>query len=160
MDRYAAHTNPDPAATSHASANRRHPLWLRAVIGWMIAIWPRITLVTPVYNGIVISKTPSGRSCIKAIPTLNILSSTAVPPTAPWTSFANTRNTFPGGSAGETRVFTMRSIPASRNPPANIMGWLNASDLLHTSGLFVVGSVFASLPSVEWLTGPAYALQS
>lgn len=34
-----------------------------------------------------------------------------------------------------------------------IMGWLNASDLLHTSGLFVVGSVFASLPAVEWLTG-------
>ena len=35
----------------------------------------------------------------------------------------------------------------------NIMGWLNASDQLHTSGLFVVGSVFASLPAVEWLTG-------
>ena len=34
-----------------------------------------------------------------------------------------------------------------------IMGWLNASDGLHTSGLLVVGSVFASLPSVEWLTG-------
>jgi glycosyltransferase involved in cell wall biosynthesis len=35
----------------------------------------------------------------------------------------------------------------------DIMGWLNASDLLHTNGLFVVGSVFASLPPVEWLTG-------
>jgi hypothetical protein len=34
-----------------------------------------------------------------------------------------------------------------------IMGWLNASDVLHTSGLLVVGSVFASLPSVDWLTG-------
>ena len=34
-----------------------------------------------------------------------------------------------------------------------IMGWLNASDLLHTSGLFVVGSVFASLPAIDWLTG-------
>jgi hypothetical protein len=30
---------------------------------------------------------------------------------------------------------------------------INASDLLHTNGLFVVGSVFASLPAVEWLTG-------
>jgi hypothetical protein len=35
----------------------------------------------------------------------------------------------------------------------DIMGWLNASDLLHTNGLFVVGSVFSSLPAVEWLTG-------
>jgi hypothetical protein len=34
-----------------------------------------------------------------------------------------------------------------------VMGWLNASDVLHTSGLFMVGSVFASLPSVDWLTG-------
>jgi len=34
-----------------------------------------------------------------------------------------------------------------------IMGWLNASDKLHTSGLFVVGSVFAELPEVEWITG-------
>jgi hypothetical protein len=33
------------------------------------------------------------------------------------------------------------------------MGWFNASDGLHTSGLFVVGSVFPSLPSVDWLTG-------
>jgi hypothetical protein len=33
------------------------------------------------------------------------------------------------------------------------MGWLNARDLLHTNGLFVVGSDFASLRAVEWLTG-------
>jgi len=30
---------------------------------------------------------------------------------------------------------------------------IRASDLLHTNGLFVVGSVFASLRAVEWLTG-------
>ena len=34
-----------------------------------------------------------------------------------------------------------------------IMGWLNASDQLHNHGLFVVGSVFSSLPKVEWITG-------
>jgi glycosyltransferase involved in cell wall biosynthesis len=34
-----------------------------------------------------------------------------------------------------------------------IMGWLNASDQLHVNSLFVVGSVFATLPSVEWITG-------
>jgi len=34
-----------------------------------------------------------------------------------------------------------------------IMGWLNASDLLHTNGLLVVGSVFQSFPDVEWITG-------
>ncbi len=34
-----------------------------------------------------------------------------------------------------------------------IIGWLNCSDMLHTRGLFVVGSVFAAFPSVEWITG-------
>jgi glycosyltransferase involved in cell wall biosynthesis len=35
----------------------------------------------------------------------------------------------------------------------DIMGWLNASDQLHINSLFVVGSVFAAFPEVEWITG-------
>jgi glycosyltransferase involved in cell wall biosynthesis len=34
-----------------------------------------------------------------------------------------------------------------------IMGWLNASDMLQLNGLHVVGGVFAALPEVEWITG-------
>ncbi|MGH9865193.1 MAG: glycosyltransferase family 2 protein [Candidatus Acidiferrales bacterium] len=34
-----------------------------------------------------------------------------------------------------------------------IMGWISATDMLHVGGLRVVGSVFQSLPSVEWITG-------
>jgi len=34
-----------------------------------------------------------------------------------------------------------------------IMGWLNSSDLLQVNGLFTVGSVFAGLRGVEWITG-------
>jgi len=34
-----------------------------------------------------------------------------------------------------------------------VMGWLNASDMLHAGGLLVVGSVFRDLPQVEWITG-------
>src|SRR5713101_3507996 len=34
-----------------------------------------------------------------------------------------------------------------------IMGWLNSSDLLQVNGLFTVGSVFAGLREVEWITG-------
>lgn len=34
-----------------------------------------------------------------------------------------------------------------------VMGWLNASDMLQAKGLFVVGSVFAELPGVRWITG-------
>ena len=34
-----------------------------------------------------------------------------------------------------------------------IMGWISATDQLHTGGLAVVGSVFRDLPQVEWITG-------
>jgi glycosyltransferase involved in cell wall biosynthesis len=34
-----------------------------------------------------------------------------------------------------------------------ILGWLNDSDKLHTGALLAVGSVFRSLPKVEWITG-------
>jgi len=34
-----------------------------------------------------------------------------------------------------------------------IMGWLNASDMLQLNGLLVVGSVLGAFPGIEWLTG-------
>lgn len=34
-----------------------------------------------------------------------------------------------------------------------VMGWLTGTDILHRGALFVVGSVFASLPALEWITG-------
>jgi glycosyltransferase involved in cell wall biosynthesis len=33
------------------------------------------------------------------------------------------------------------------------MGWISATDLLHSASLFVVGSVFRAFPEVEWITG-------
>jgi glycosyltransferase involved in cell wall biosynthesis len=34
-----------------------------------------------------------------------------------------------------------------------ILGWLEPGDMLHTNGLAVIGSVFAALRDVEWITG-------
>ena len=34
-----------------------------------------------------------------------------------------------------------------------IMGWISATDMLHTRSLYVVSSVFQALPQVEWITG-------
>jgi hypothetical protein len=50
------------------------------------------------------------------------------------------------------RLYDALNTGSSRST-GTIMRWLNASDVLHTSGLFVVGSVFTSLPLVDWLTG-------
>ena len=34
-----------------------------------------------------------------------------------------------------------------------VMGWISATDLLHAGSLFVIGSVFRSFQEVEWITG-------
>ena len=34
-----------------------------------------------------------------------------------------------------------------------VMGWISATDMLHAGSLFVVGSVFETFPQVEWITG-------
>ncbi len=34
-----------------------------------------------------------------------------------------------------------------------IMGWISATDMLHAGSLFVVGGVFRAFPEVEWITG-------
>ena len=34
-----------------------------------------------------------------------------------------------------------------------ILGWLEPGDMFHTNGLHVIGSVFASFPDIEWITG-------
>jgi glycosyltransferase involved in cell wall biosynthesis len=117
------------------------------------AIWPRITLVTPVYNGIRFIEETIRSIVYQGYPNLEYI-------------------VVDGGSSDGTvdiiRKYQKhiswwvsrrdRGIYDALNTgfaqaTGNIMGWLNASDLLHTSGLFVVGSVFASLPAVEWLTG-------
>jgi hypothetical protein len=36
-----------------------------------------------------------------------------------------------------------------------VMGWISATDQYHVGGLTVVGSVFRDLPQVEWITGRA-----
>ena len=34
-----------------------------------------------------------------------------------------------------------------------IMGWISATDMLHTGALLAVGGIFRDLPEVEWITG-------
>jgi hypothetical protein len=34
-----------------------------------------------------------------------------------------------------------------------LMGWISATDMLHAGSLFVVGRVFQEFPQVEWITG-------
>jgi cellulose synthase/poly-beta-1,6-N-acetylglucosamine synthase-like glycosyltransferase len=111
--------------------------------------WPRITLITPVFNGVRFLEETIRSIVYQGYPNLEyiVVDGGSTDGTVDiirkyqkhisW--WASTRDN--GVYDALNNGFAQAT--------GNIMGWLNASDLLHTSGLFVVGSVFAALPAVE-----------
>jgi glycosyltransferase involved in cell wall biosynthesis len=117
--------------------------------------WPRISLVTAVYNGERYLEDTIRSVLEQRYPNLEyiIVDDGSTDGTveiikkyqehlACWFSQTN-QGLYPALNAGFARS------------SGEIMGWLNANDKLHTKGLFVVGSVFRDLPEVEWITGRA-----
>ncbi len=115
--------------------------------------WPRITVVTAVYNGadyledtirsIVSQKYPNLEYIIvddgSTDNTVEIIRRYE-PHLACWFSQPN-KGLYAALNAGFARS------------TGEIMGWLNSGDLLHVNGLSVVGSVFVAFKDVEWITG-------
>jgi glycosyltransferase involved in cell wall biosynthesis len=115
--------------------------------------WPRITLVTPVYNGARFIEETIRSIVYQGYPNLEYIvvdggsSDGTVEIIKKYENHISWRV-----SRHDKGVYDALNNGFSHST-GDIMGWLNASDLLHTNGLFVVGSVFASLRAVEWLTG-------
>jgi len=115
--------------------------------------WPKITLVTAVYNGEEYLEATIRSIVHQGYPNLEyiVVDDGSTDGTVEiirkyerelscWFSQAN-QGLFAALNAGFARS------------TGEIMGWLNSSDQLHTRGLFVVGSVFATLRELEWITG-------
>ncbi len=115
--------------------------------------WPRITMVTPVYNGVRFIEDTIRSIVYQGYPNLEyiVVDGGSTDGTVDIIRKYQKHITW-WTSQHDQGVYDALNTGFARGT-GSIMGWLNASDLLHTSGLFVVGSVFGSLPGVEWLTG-------
>jgi O-antigen biosynthesis protein len=115
--------------------------------------WPRITLVTPVYNGVRYIEETIRSIVYQGYPNLEyiVVDGGSTDGTVEIIRKYQ-RHIAWWVSRRDNGVYDALNTGFAESTGC-IMGWLNASDLLHTSGLFVVGSVFAALPEVEWLTG-------
>src|SRR5580704_14948863 len=115
--------------------------------------WPKITLVTPVFNSVRYIEQTIQSVISQQYPNLEyfIVDGGSTDGTVDvirkyerelsgWTSEPDN-----GMYDALNRGFARSS--------GGIMGWISATDMLHTRSLFVVGSVFQALPEVEWITG-------
>lgn len=115
--------------------------------------WPRITLVTAVYNGVRYIEDTIRSILLQGYPNLEyfIVDGGSIDGTVD--IIRKYKSQISGWiSEPDKGVYDALNKGFAR-ATGDVMGWLNASDMLHANGLFVVGSVFGALPKVEWITG-------
>ena len=147
-----------PQPTSTLYSPKSAPLQLEFQLdfrapGAQPASWPKITLVTAVYNGEDYLEATIRSVLNQGYPNLEYIviddgSTDSTPEIirgfAPFLA-ASFRQTNQGLFAALNTGFA--------HSTGEIMGWLNSSDLLQSNSLFTVGSIFGDLPNVEWITG-------
>ena len=122
--------------------------------------WPRITMVTAVRNGVRYIEDTIQSIISQRYPNLEyiVVDGASTDGTIDIIRKYESHITW-WVSQPDKGVYDALNTGFARST-GEIMGWLNASDMLHTRGLLVVGSVFADLPNVEWITGRPTAYSS
>jgi glycosyltransferase involved in cell wall biosynthesis len=118
-----------------------------------MASWPRIALVTPVFNSVKYLE-PTIRSVLaQGYPNLDYFI----------VDGGSTDGTLEVIRKYESQISGWMSEPDNgmydalnkgfARTSGEIMGWISATDMLQLGGLSVAASVFRDLPEVEWITG-------
>jgi glycosyltransferase involved in cell wall biosynthesis len=115
--------------------------------------WPRITLVTPVFNSAHYLEATIRSVLDQRYPNLEYI----------MVDGGSTDGSVEIIRRYQDRLYWWVSEPdrgmydalnkGFAHSSGEIMGWISATDLLQPGGLSVVGSVFRDLPQVEWITG-------
>ncbi|HXY49226.1 MAG TPA: glycosyltransferase family 2 protein [Terriglobales bacterium] len=132
-----------------------HPPGQRGSRSSSAASWPRISLVTPVFNSARYLEAALHSVLSQEYPNLEYIV----------VDGGSTDGTVEIIRRHATQLHTWISQPDRGMYDAinkgfalssgEVMGWISATDLLHAGSLFVVGGVFRAFPQVEWITGRA-----
>jgi len=118
-----------------------------------VTAWPRITIVTAVRNGAQYIEDTIRSVISQGYPNLEYIVVDGVSTDGTTDIIRKYEKHISWWvSQPDNGVYDALNTGFSRST-GDIMGWLNASDQLHIKSLFVVASVFAALPVVEWITG-------
>jgi glycosyltransferase involved in cell wall biosynthesis len=114
--------------------------------------WPRITLVTPAFNSVRYIEQTIQSVISQQYPNLEYFIEDGGSTDGTVEIIRKYERQLSGWtSEPDHGMFDALNRGFARSSGA-IMGWINASDMLHVGSLFVVGSVFEALPEVEWIT--------
>ena len=115
--------------------------------------WPKITLVTAVYNGENYLEATIRSVLNQGYPNLDyiIVDDGSIDRTP---EIIGKYEPFLAASLRQTNQGLFAALNTGfAHSTGEIMGWLNSSDLLQINSLFTIGSIFGDLPNVEWITG-------
>jgi glycosyltransferase involved in cell wall biosynthesis len=115
--------------------------------------WPRITLVTAVYNGEKYLEQTIRSIAGQVYPNLEYIIVDDGSTDATVEIIRRYEKQLTCWFSQENRGLYAALNAGFARSTGEIMGWLNSSDMLHVDGLFVVGSIFAAMREVEWITG-------
>jgi len=114
--------------------------------------WPRITLVTPVFNSARYIEQTIQSVISQQYPNLEYFIEDGGSTDGTLDIIRKYERQLSGWtSQPDNGMYDALNRGFGRSS-GGIMGWISATDMLHTRSLFVVGSVFKALPEVEWIT--------
>jgi glycosyltransferase involved in cell wall biosynthesis len=117
------------------------------------AKFPRVTVITAVYNGEAYLEDTIRSVVYQGYPNLEyiIVNDGSTDRTA---EIIRDYERYLTAQINQTNQGLYAALNAGfARSTGEVMGWLNCSDKLHTGGLAAVGSVFATFPEIEWITG-------
>jgi glycosyltransferase involved in cell wall biosynthesis len=119
--------------------------------------WPRISLVTPVWNSAKYIEQTIRSVLSQEYPNLEYFVIDGGSTDGTLDTIRKYEKQISGWTSEPDEGMYDALNKGFARTTGEIMGWISATDKLHTGGLSVVGSVFRDLPEVEWITGRATA---
>ena len=114
--------------------------------------WPRITLVTPVFNSVRYIEQTIQSVISQQYPNLEYFIVDGGSTDGTVEIIRKYERQLSGWTSEPDKGMYDALNRGFARSSGGIMGWISATDMLHTRSLFVVGSVFEALPEVEWIT--------
>ena len=115
--------------------------------------WPKITLITPVFNSAQYLEQAVQSVISQQYPNLEYFIEDGASTDGSLDIIRKYECQLTGWTSEPDKGMYDALNRGFARSSGEIMGWISATDMLHTRSLYVVGSVFKALPQVEWITG-------